>query len=69
MGSRTEAYKAGKKKKENAMKRKSLHSFSNSWHWKDTAAYKLMMPRMLRHSVTHTKADEFMKETKRRRRG
>lgn len=46
----------GRQKKESAMKRKSFHSFSNPWHWKDTAAYKLMMPRMLRHSVAHNEA-------------
>lgn len=45
----------GRQKKENAMKRKSLRSFSNSWHWQDTADYKLM-PRMLRHSVAHCEA-------------
>lgn len=45
----------GRQKKENAMKRKSLCSFSNSWHWQDTADYKLM-PRMLRHSVAHCEA-------------
>lgn len=44
----------GRQKKDGAMERKSLHSLSNPWHWKDTA-YKLM-PRVLWHSVAHSKA-------------